>query len=133
MYLNNPLNIKHSAILWEGMSLNQDDKEIIRFTKPEYGIKAAYKILYTFNTKYHCKTLGQLISRWAPPDKNDTVTYIKIVCTVCKCPPETLVDFNDIDFMCSMLKAMCKFENGITYPDSIIKKGILLKNVKHDS
>ena len=73
-----------------------------------------------------------MISRWAPPNENDTLNYIKFVCNVCKCEPEHFVDVNDEDFMCKMIKAMCKMENGsCPYNEELIKKGIRLSNAKY--
>ena len=129
---NNCLNIRKSNDKWEGMSQEQPDKDFVCFITPEWGIRAAYRILCTYNIKYHCKTIGQIISRWAPPNENDTVTYLRFVCNVCKCEPEAIIDINDTDFMCKLIKAMCKMENGsCPYSDPLIKKGISLKDARY--
>ena len=129
---NNCLNIRRSADKWEGLSSEQTDDSFCQFVSAEWGIRAAYRILYNYNMKYHCKTIGQMISRWAPPSENDTVTYLRFVCNVCKCDPDAIVDVNNADFMCKMIKAMCKMENGsCPYSDPLIKKGISLKDAKY--
>lgn len=129
---NNPLNIRKSAEAWEGLSKEQKDTSFFQFVAPEWGIRAAYRILCTYNLKYHCKTVGQMISRWAPPNENDTLNYIKFVCNVCKCQPEHEVNVNDTNFMCNMIRAMTRMENGsCPYTDQTIKKGISLKNAKY--
>lgn len=129
---NNPLNIRLSNEKWEGMDSIQNDKSFIRFYSAEWGIRAAYRILCTYNTKYHCKTLGQMISRWAPPNENDTLTYIKFVARYCGVQPEHEVNINDEDFMAKMIMGMCKMENGVMpYSEELVKKGIRLKNAKY--
>lgn len=131
---NNPLNIRLSNEHWEGASKNQTDKTFVVFESPEWGFNAAYQLLCTYRIKYFCRTLGSIISKYAPPAEKDTLTYIKFVCSVCRCEPETLVDINDIDFMAKFIMAITRLENGsCPYSLGQIKKGIKLKDVKGNS
>jgi len=129
---NNCLNIRLSSEKWEGLSKTQNDKSFFQFVSPEWGIRAAYRILCTYNTKYHCKTLGQMISRWAPPNENDTLNYIRFVARFCGVQPEYEVNINNEDFMAKMIIGMCRMENGsCPYTEELVKKGIRLKNAKY--
>ena len=129
---NNPGNIRKSAESWEGLAKEQKDTSFFTFCEPEWGVRAMYRILCTYNTKYHCKTLGQMISRWAPPNENDTLTYIRFVARFCGVEPEHEVNINDEEFMAKMIMGMCRMENGVVpYSLDLIKKGIRLKNAKY--
>lgn len=81
---NNPLNIKESAD-WVGESLIDIDKTFEEFTSPEYGFRAAYRILMTYRNSYGLTTVSDIISRWAPiavsagDDHNETQAYIDYV------------------------------------------------------
>ncbi|MFT5755394.1 MAG: hypothetical protein ACI9LM_000101 [Alteromonadaceae bacterium] len=75
---NNPLNIRESAD-WEGESEVNKDKDFEEFTTPEYGFRAAYKILMTYRNKYDLRTISDIIHRWAPTSENDTQAYIDYV------------------------------------------------------
>ena len=75
----NPLNIRKSDQLWKGQT-GHDGKFCI-FQSNEYGYRAAFRILKTYNTKYHIYSVREIIARWAPPnDGNNTRGYIRKVC-----------------------------------------------------
>jgi len=129
---NNCLNIRKSLEKWEGLSPEQTDKSFFQFVSPEWGIRAAYRILRTYNMKYHCKTIGQMISRWAPPNENDTLTYIRFVSRYCGVEPEYQVNVDNDNFMAKMIIGMCKMENGsCPYTLEQVKQGIALKDAKY--
>lgn len=44
---NNPGNIRHGS-KWRGLSIEQADREFCQFVSPEYGIRAIYKLLQTY-------------------------------------------------------------------------------------
>lgn len=85
---NNPGNIDYSPKnKWLG-ELPFDpaiESRHCRFTKPEYGIRALFKLLRSYS-KYPGKpgvgcgnidTVEEIIERWAPPkDRNNTEGYI---------------------------------------------------------
>ncbi|MEQ4923017.1 structural protein [Proteus hauseri] len=72
---NNPGNIRHGS-KWQGLSLQQTDKEFCQFISPEYGIRAIYKLLQTYQNRYGLNTVNDIINRYAPPNENNTVGYI---------------------------------------------------------
>lgn len=78
--LNNPGNIRHGQP-WQGLTEEQPDKEFCQFVSPEYGIRAICIVLQTYRVKYGLDTIAELIARWAPPNENDTPSYIKDVCS----------------------------------------------------
>ncbi len=77
---NNPLNIiKSEKINWQGEVKPSTDPNFAQFETLEYGLRAAFKLLRTYYTKHGCKTITQIISRWAPETENQVVAYIKAV------------------------------------------------------
>lgn len=76
---NNPLNIRRGS-RWLGLKSIQLDKSFCQFESDIYGIRAALVCLRTYHYKYHCNTLREVISRWAPAsDGNNVVNYIYMV------------------------------------------------------
>ena len=78
---HNPLNIRRSKDLWNGMAEVQTDRAFVQFKSLEYGWRAAFYLLTrTYYHKYRLYTIRGIISRWAPPqDHNDTEAYIRNV------------------------------------------------------
>lgn len=80
---NNPLNIRLSADRWDGMSEKQTDGSFVRFKTLAYGYRAAWRILQTYYERFCTQgkafTVRNIISRWAPPQENDTENYIRQV------------------------------------------------------
>ena len=72
---NNPGNIRHGS-KWQGLSAQQTDPSFCQFVSPEYGIRAIYKLLQTYQRKYGLNTIRTIINRYAPPNENNTEGYI---------------------------------------------------------
>ena len=101
----NPLNIRKSDQLWQGQTGN--DGTFCIFLNNAYGYRAAFRILKTYNVKYHIYSVRAIISRWAPEsDGNNTRGYIQRVCEIA-CLRET--DFMNVKFL---VQAMACVENG---------------------
>ena len=84
---NNPLNIRRvPGQHWKGQEppsnspLKGEDREFVRFSSMEYGIRAAFCILDTYRRKYQDVCVEDIINRWAPPSENDTRKYVETVC-----------------------------------------------------
>ena len=84
---NNPLNIRRvPGQHWKGQEppsnspLKGEDREFVRFSSMEYGIRAAFCILDTYRRKYQDVCVEDIIARWAPPSENDTRKYVETVC-----------------------------------------------------
>ena len=79
----NPLNIRRVAgIYWRGEDRNpaEHDKQFVQFRSMEWGLRAAFCLLRTYQKKYNATCIQDIISRWAPPSENNTDAYIKHVC-----------------------------------------------------
>jgi hypothetical protein len=77
---HNPLNIRRSKDQWKGMAEVQTDRAFVQFKSLEYGWRAAFVLLTrTYYNTYRLFTIRAIISRWAPPNENNTKRYIENV------------------------------------------------------
>ena len=77
---HNPLNIRRSKDLWKGMAEVQTDRAFVQFKSLEWGWRAAFYLLTrTYYHKYRLDTIRDIVTRWAPPNENNTKAYIENV------------------------------------------------------
>lgn len=77
---NNPGNIDYNpANKWQGQLPHQPaiEKRFCRFKSAEYGIRAIYKLLQTYQRKYGLNSVSAIINKYAPINENNTAGYIK--------------------------------------------------------
>ena len=90
---NNPGNIRHGQN-WQG--LNPDGRNIdpafCVFKSPVFGIRALAKVLMNYKKIHGLNTVRQIISRYAPPNENQTKAYIKTVAEQIGVYPDTIID-----------------------------------------
>ena len=127
---NNPGNIRHGE-KWEGLSDKQTDSSFCIFVSPEYGIRALAKVLLTYYKKYQLNTVKKIISRYAPPNENETESYIKSVANQLGVASDEVIDLSSVAVLAVLLRAIIRHENGEQpYSDEQILKGIHLAGVK---
>ena len=127
---NNPGNIRHGE-KWEGLSDKQTDSSFCVFVSPEYGIRALAKVLLTYYKKYQLNTVKKIISRYAPPNENETESYIKSVANQLGVASDEVIDLSSVAVLAVLLRAIIRHENGEQpYSDEQILKGIHLAGVK---
>lgn len=92
---NNPLNIRLSKDRWQGQKTpspvgeGRGETTFCQFETMEWGWRAAFRLLTrTYYRKYGLETISAIISRWAPANENDTVTYIRNVCALTGLKPD---------------------------------------------
>lgn len=125
---NNPCNIRCSREKWDGEVIPSKDKEFKQFTTMAYGFRAVFKLLHNYNTKYGCRTLTQMINRFAPPCENDTESYAKHVADRTHIDPNSTIDTRNRDIMVTMLTAMAHMENGTAPNVKDVEEGWRLFN-----
>jgi hypothetical protein len=112
----NPLNIRKSDQLWQGQIGN--DGTFCIFLNNAYGYRAAFRILKTYNTKYHIYGVREIIGRWAPEsDGNNTRNYIERVCQMTWLRETDIIVADSIDVdrqedVKQLVQAMACVENG---------------------
>ncbi len=118
---NNPGNIR-KGIDWQGMSATQTDSAFIQFDDPVMGIRAMNKILKTYYIKYGLNTVRGIINRWAPPNENNTDSYVNAVAARLGVGPDEVIDVPARAVELS--QAIIKHENGSQpYDVATIERG----------
>lgn len=109
----NPLNIRKTGCRpWLGEIRPGEDKAFCQFRDMAHGYRAAMKLLQNYQKLYGLRTVRQLISRWAPPQENDTRGYVDTVCYLTKWDPEHAVDLSKKSDMVALVSAMSQVECG---------------------
>ena len=134
---NNPGNIRWSNDQWKGLIPKDqaNDKSFCVFRTPEYGIRAMTRILRRYTQypgipnvgKPNIDTVREIISRWAPPNENNTEAYIQSVAKNVGVAANSPIDVFDSAIMLKLLKAIIAHENGQQpYTDAQILAGLNL-------
>ena len=111
--LCNPLNIRRTADLWQGLAKEQNDPEFFTFKSIAWGYRAAFIVLRTYIRKYGINTVAAVIGRWAPPeDGNDTDIYVRQVCVLTGFAPDRRLNPLDPRDMAPLVAAMSRVECG---------------------
>ena len=123
---NNPGNIRHGQN-WQG--LNPDGRNIdpafCVFKSPVFGIRALAKVLMNYKKIHGLNTVRQIISRYAPPNENQTKAYIQTIAQQIGVYPDTVIDIEERGILTVFIKAVIRMENGIQpYSDELIQQGI---------
>lgn len=124
--LNNPGNIRITKEEWRGADPNGEDKDFVTFTSAQYGIRAIAKIIRNYNKKYNLTTPKEIINRWAPPNENDTESYVKHVADRLGVSENAPIDLENPEVMVELVKAIIAHENGpgLFYDDFTIQQGV---------
>jgi hypothetical protein len=123
---NNPLNIRHNSDTFQG-EVTGTDKSFKTFSCMPYGYRAGFVILHTYLMRGE-NTIAKIVSRWAPPNENDTEKYIAFVerfSGISRGRELTSIDGADYVLIVS---AMSFMENGVNADISEIKAGFNLQN-----
>jgi hypothetical protein len=96
---NNPGNLEPGG--WQGEMGRADGGRFARFNTMRNGIRALSKQLLVYYDRHKAlngsriDTVDEAVSRWAPPNENNTEAYIAMVCTVCEVNRDDRLDFHD--------------------------------------
>lgn len=121
---NNPLNIRRTANLWQGLSKEQNDPDFFQFESMAWGYRAAFVVLRTYRNRYGINTVERIVRRWAPEkDGNDTEYYIRKVTVLTGLERKQIVDDQDPKTMMNLVAAMSRVENGVPARQVEVCKG----------
>lgn len=95
---NNPLNIRRGKSQWQGLKAQQQDAAFCQFESLEWGWRAAFYLLTrTYYINYRLYTIRKIISKWAPPNENNTEAYIQNVSRLTGIAPDETIGIPTID------------------------------------
>ncbi|EMN4129907.1 MULTISPECIES: structural protein [Providencia] len=120
---NNPGNINYNeAHYWKGQLPHDSSIEdkFCRFESPEYGVRALFALLRTYQRRYSLQTVSQLITRWAPPDENNTDDYIHYVAQSLNVSPDTFINLENKTILINFSTSIIKYENNSQPYDELI-------------
>jgi hypothetical protein len=110
---NNPGNIRHSGIAWEGQSAQQPDPGFVTFADPEHGIRALARIILNYQSRYGLATTEAIIGRWAPPSENNTAAYVQAVANAVGVPANSPLSLREnLPMLRTFVAAIIAQENG---------------------
>lgn len=111
---NNPLNIRYSERnKWVGQTSQL--KGFCVFKSMEYGYRASYLLICKYITGGF-DTIEKIITRWAPPCENNTVSYIDFVEKQTDIPKNKTINCNSLEDYWTVLiiiAAMARMETGL--------------------
>ena len=122
---NNPLNIRHSADTFQG-EIKGEDRAFKTFISMPYGYRAAFVTLATYLSK-GCNTIEKIVTRWAPPTENNTVSYIANVERYSGVPRNKELTAADGADYILIVAAMSFMEKGINADISEVRAGFNLQ------
>ena len=111
---NNPGNLEKNGTPWQGQILPGQDERFCQFESMVMGCRALMKTLVTYHKVHHLDTVRQIITRWAPPEENNTSAYMKHVgSAIGKDIDETIPFDADPSYYLAIAKVIARHENGI--------------------
>lgn len=110
---NNPGNIRRSRVRYKGERAVSSDPEFRQFESVEWGYRAIFMLLYTYYHRHGCRTLRQMIDRYAPPSENPTSAYLRFVAERSGVSPDYVIDITNRALMIEIVSAISHFENGV--------------------
>lgn len=122
---NNPLNIRKGNN-WQGERNPQTDTQFEEFESMVMGVRAGIKLVRNYidgniSSGKPCRTITDLITRWAPPLENHTDAYIRVVATQTGIHPYQRIWSNNRDMVCRIVQAMARVETGTDIDPNIIR------------
>ncbi|EMH8371820.1 TPA: structural protein [Proteus mirabilis] len=108
---NNPGNLRHGEP-WQGLSAQQTDKDFCQFVSTEYGIRAIYVLMRTYEKKYGLCSIREIINRYAPPKENNTEGYIQRVAKELNVSTEDCVSVSKKEVAIALATAIVGVELG---------------------
>ena len=128
---HNPGNIRLSQDPWQGLATLQEDREFFVFRSAIYGIRALARLLIAYQDRYGLRTIGAIISRFAPSQENNTEAYIQSVVIHSGYTSDQKLDMHQFKHLKPLVEAIIFHENGCQpYTEAEITKALLLAGVE---
>lgn len=103
---NNPGNLE-----FRGQAGASSDGRFARFGTPGEGLSALAAQLDLYNQR-GLNTISKVVSRWAPPNENDTAAYVAAVSRKMNVAPNAKLDLRDANVLSKLMGSIIGQENG---------------------
>lgn len=110
---NNPGNLDAGPNPWLGQT-GMTAGRFCKFDTMRNGIRACAAQLLIYQLRHNLTTIAQYITRWAPPNENNTGAYIVDVAHACGADPGKPYDLHDQVHLVLLVEAIIEHENGHT-------------------
>lgn len=125
----NPANIVWTdKIHWQGQipDFERTDARFCQFETDVLGLRALCRALLNYQRLDGCKTLADVVNRWAPPVENDTGAYVVDVAVRTGIAAEEPLDLTVQTTLVNVARAIIWHENGrCTYDTTILTQAAL--------
>ena len=108
----NPGNIRRSGVRFRGERQPSIDPSFKEFESEEWGYRAMFVLLYTYQRRYGLDTVAKMIARYAPENENHTTAYIDVVADRSGVPANGHITATNGDVMIPIVAAMARVEIG---------------------
>ena len=109
---NNPLHLRRTGWIWQGLTPRQTDHEEYQFRNPVYGYRAAFITIRTLVWRRHLVTVARVLTEWQPDaDGRDSQLYTARVCALTGFSPNDIIDLLDANRMIPLVCAISRIEN----------------------
>lgn len=116
----NPGNLRFDLLTrWLGQTGHDADGFCI-FDAPEHGIRALARVLLNYQRLDGCRTLEQVIRRYAPHSENDTGAYLADVAARTGLGPGEALDLHHPGELANLARAIIFHENGRCLYDAVL-------------
>lgn len=105
---NNPGNIEYGDFARRHGAIGSDGRFAI-FPDKETGSRAMDALLQVYN-RQGLQTVRQIVSKWAPPNENDTNTYVNTVAKWMGVGPDDKLNMDDPKVAAALAQAKTRFE-----------------------
>lgn len=119
---SNPGNIRVSKTRYLG-EVESSDSAFKQFKSMEWGYRAMFVLLYTYQKRHNLQTIAEMIERYAPPSENFTGAYIRFVERSSGVKSGDRVDTTNGEIMKRVVAAMSQIENGRVAVQSDVERG----------
>ena len=113
---------KGNQTFWKG-EIKGTDTAFKTFATPSDGYRALFALLIEYNRKGF-NTIRKIISRYAPSNENDTMSYINHVSKKTGKEPDDLIVTSDSELLKKLVAAISLQENGIEPDPNDISEGL---------
>lgn len=83
-----------------------------KYDSPDAGVLDQQRLLQTYQDKHGLNTVRGIVSRWAPPNENDTNNYINYMSHQLGVSPDAQIDLSDPEMMGKFSYAQALIEKG---------------------
>jgi hypothetical protein len=111
---NDPGNLRRDATPWLGLVPLSDCAERVfcTFDTPVNGIRALCRVLLSYQRLDGCRTLSQVVERYAPYTENDTQAYLRDVAARTGIGTDETLDLESPAELANLARAIIVHENG---------------------